>query len=165
MDAVITWIYAQGYDTRTLVTISIMATIIYAILSVLKIPIKMLTKKIVNEKLRKLANKVIILLAFAIATGAWVLLAHFWPDLFKLDISEILLSGALPVVAYAIGDGIITKQSGKTLLSEMMAALDDGKVSEEEAQNFIKTVKDSTNKNETPKMSEAEEELDNLLKQ
>ena len=63
----------QGYSLFTVVIILIMTTLVFVIIALLKKPIKALTKKIQNEKLRKLANKSIILLAFGLAVGLWFL--------------------------------------------------------------------------------------------
>lgn len=159
--SVFDFLIEQGYSLFTVVIILAMTTLVFVILTLLKKPIKALTKKIKNEKLRKLANKVIILLAFGLAVGLWFLANKLAPAHFSINGVEILLTGALPVVAYALGDGILTKSSAKAIVGTILEVTEDGKVSKEDAKTVIDKVKTEVHNNTATKTeAKAEQQPD-----
>ena len=97
------------------------------ILTLIKKPIKKITAKITNEQLRKLANKVFIAFAFSISFGAWAILHCVAPAYFDIEAVEILLTGALAVVLYALGDGVITKSKAQQLVEKITEVAEDKK--------------------------------------
>lgn len=123
---ILTYLVAN-YALYLVVTMGIIVSLTIAILTFIKKPIKKLTAKISNEKLRKLANKMFIVFAFAISTLAWVFLNVFAPAYFSLEAIEILLTGAFSIVLYAFGDGIITKSKAEQLVDTIAEVADDKK--------------------------------------
>lgn len=87
----------------------IMIALIEAILFLIKQPIKLLTKKIPNERLRKLANKVLILLAFGIALGLYVAGHAILPQYVEFEAGKVVTTGAFAIVLYALGDGVVIR--------------------------------------------------------
>lgn len=138
----------DNYNLFVVIALCIFMTIIVCILNLMKKPIKLLTGKIKNEKLRKLANKSIIILSFGLSALGWAIIHWVLPDYFDYDLVLILLNGAFPVVVYALGDGIITKDQAKQIVDKVEEIVEDGKVEKEEIKQFIK----------------AEDKLDKLLK-
>ena len=104
--------------------------IIIGLCALIKKPIKALTKRITNEKLRKFANKSIIILAYAISIGLYYLLAWLLPQYVTVDWVQITLSASLAIVAYALGDGVITKNTAKLAFDDLKEIVKDGKVDE-----------------------------------
>lgn len=149
-----------NYALYLVVVMTVMSVLIMVILKFLKKPIKVLTGKIKNEHIRKLANKTIILLSLGLATLFWWLLAHFFPDYFEVNWVEVILSGALPVVFYAIGDGVFTVKQATTVVDTIKEVVSDGSVTTDEA----KTIINGLTLEEAPTATSAEEELDKLLK-
>jgi uncharacterized membrane protein len=96
--------------------ISIVMVIIDAILvELVKIPVKMLTKKIENERMRKLANKSIILISFGLAFLINFLAALWFPDYVAYSSKFAMAEGALANVFYLLGEGVITLPQAKEL--------------------------------------------------
>ena len=93
-----------------------------------KKPIKKLTKKIPNEKLRKLANKVFILFAFGLAFLGWFILNKISIYYFPYDEIKVLLTGAFSIVIYAFGDGIVNEKTAKDLVEVVYEIAKDEKV-------------------------------------
>lgn len=126
------FLFEQHYGWFVTIFMTLLITIIGLILKLIKKPIKHFTAKIKNERIRKLVNKCIIVLSFGIATGVWFLLNHFFPKYFAIDWVQIVLSGALPVVVYAIFDGVISVDKVKNLASTIIDAAADGKITNDE---------------------------------
>jgi hypothetical protein len=97
------------------------------ILTLIKKPIKKLTAKIQGERLRKLVNKVFIAIAFGISTFAWYILNLVAPQYFSIEAVEIILTGALAIVLYALGDGVITKSKAQQLVETITDVADEKK--------------------------------------
>ena len=133
----------SNYALYLVVTMSIIVSVTIAVLSLIKIPIKKLTSKIRNERLRKLVNKVFIVIAFGISYGAWVLLNIISEYYFPLESVKILLTGAFSIVIYAFGDGVITKPKAKQLLDSIMDFADgtDGQGEKSAVEEYLKKVK------------------------
>ncbi len=74
---------------------AIMTALIFAITSVIKIPYKKLTGKIQNENTKKIANKAIIIFAFAIGFGLYFGYCHFFGMAFDLKTSVIQSMSAI----------------------------------------------------------------------
>lgn len=105
-----------NYALYMVVTMSILVSMTIGILTLIKKPIKHLTAKIPNERLRKLANKILIFIAFGISTTFWVILSLIAPSYFQVDAFQILLTGAFAIVVYSLGDGVITTPTAKKLV-------------------------------------------------
>jgi uncharacterized protein YacL len=89
-------------------------------LSLVKKPIKMLTAHISNDKFRKLSNNTIcISLAFGIAFMIWKVLNLIAVSYFPMEAITVVLTGALAVVLYALGDGVITKSTAQKLVEQI----------------------------------------------
>lgn len=108
-----------NYTLFTVITMGVIASFTIFVLSLIKKPIKLLTSKISNLKLRKFANKVFIFMAFGIATGVWFILNFVAPNYFTIEGMKVLLTGAFSVVIYSLGDGIITKSTAQKLIEEI----------------------------------------------
>ena len=118
--------FSLSYVILVVVTMGI----IIGLCALIKKPIKALTNRISNEKLRKFANKSIIILAYAISIGLYYLLAWLLPQYVTVDWVQILLSASLAIVAYALGDGVITKNTAKLAVDDLKEIVKDGKVDE-----------------------------------
>jgi hypothetical protein len=108
------------------------------LLAFIKKPIKALTGKIQNEKLRKLVNKIFIIFAFLISAAAWLGLNYFLPQYFSYQPIEVLLTGAFSVVLYAVGDGIITRDGAKKLVEEIISDTNEQKQKSEKKEKTLK---------------------------
>lgn len=126
------------YALYLVVVMSILMMLILVVLNLIKKPIKKLTSKIKSERVRKLANKSIIVLSFGIAIGVWFALNAIAPNYFKINWLEILFTGALPVVGYAVGEGLISVSTAKNLVNSIKDAADDGVIADEEAKDIAK---------------------------
>ncbi len=133
----------SNYALYLVATMSIIVSFTIAVLSLIKIPIKRLTSKIKNERLRKLINKVFIVIAFGISFGAWLLLNIISEYYFPLETVKILLTGAFSIVIYAFGDGVITKPKAKQLIDSIIDFADDkdNKQGESAVEEYLKKVK------------------------
>lgn len=109
----------QNFSLYSVVLMVVTMSIIIAFCALLKKPIKALTKKIKNEKVRKLCNKTIILMAYGISIGLYYLLAWLLPQYIVVDWAQITLSASLSIVAYALGDGVITKSTANNLVQNI----------------------------------------------
>ena len=144
------------YALYLVVVMGVLMALIVLLLNVLKKPIKKLTSKIQSERLRKFANKGIILLSFGMAVLVWWLLHHFFPQYFEFRAVDIILSGALPIVLYSFGDGVISASKARNIIDTCKDIVDDGKVEKKEAKKLVNELGEEINS--------AENELDNLLK-
>jgi hypothetical protein len=108
------------------------------ILTLIKKPIKKLTAKIPNEKVRKLANKMFIVFAFGFSFIAWFVLNLVAPSYFSLEGIEVLLTGAFSIVLYALGDGVITKSKAQQLVDTIAEVADDKKADEKKSEKVEK---------------------------
>ena len=111
----------KNYSLYMVVTMGGIITITIALLSLIKKPIKALTKKIPNEKARKLSNNIVcITLAFLLSATCWYALSLASAKYFSCNEIEALLTGAFSVVLYAVGDGVITRSSAKHIVEEII---------------------------------------------
>ena len=108
-----------NYALYMVVTMGIIVSLTIGVLHFVKKPIKKITAKIPNEKLRKLANKMFIILAFAFSAVSWIALKLISPAYFSCEALEILLTGAFAIVLYAFGDGIVTKSTAEKFIDEI----------------------------------------------
>ncbi len=139
----------SNYALYLVVTMSIIVSFTICVLTFIKKPIKTLTSKITNEKLRKFANKIFIVMAFTISFVAWFALNKFFPQYFNLEAVQVLLTGAFSIVVYALGDGIVTKSQAAQLVDAIVEVAEDKKntkaeteVKEESAiKEYLKKVK------------------------
>lgn len=142
------WTYiVANYALYVVVVMGTIVALITCVLNLLKKPIKAVTKKIENEKLRKFANKVIILLSFGLSVLLWYLLNLVLPNYFGFEFTSIMITGALPVVVYALGDGIITKSQAKLLADTVIEIVEDKKVTKQEQKQVVNKLDDLLNQN------------------
>ena len=120
------------YALYLVVMMGVLIAITNTILMFAKKPIKLLTGKIKNEKIRKLANKILILLAFAFSCLSWFVLSKISSYYFPFDEIKVLLTGAFSTVIYAFGDGIITKSQANELVESVKEIAKDEKVDDNE---------------------------------
>ena len=106
----------DNYALYMVVTMGVIIMVINTILMLVKKPIKKLTAKITNEKLRKLANKMFIAFAFGLSALAWFVLSKAWNKYFDFEQINVLLTGAFSIVIYALGDGIINSSKAVELI-------------------------------------------------
>ncbi len=120
----------ENFSLFYVILMVVTMAIIIGLCALIKKPIKALTKRITNEKLRKLANKIIIVMAYGISIGLYYLLAWLLPQYITVDWVQITLSASLAIVAYALGDGVITKNTAKLAVDDLKEIVKDGKVDE-----------------------------------
>lgn len=132
--------FFSNYDLYMAITLSVLMAVVILILNFVKKPIKALTSKIENERLRKLANKSIIVLSFALAVLFWFILSKVMPTKFDFSMKNILISGAFPIVGYAVGEGIITTQKASEINGKIKNTVKDGKVTKEEVKDLAQEV-------------------------
>lgn len=128
----------DNYALYLVVMMGLLIAIINTVLMLVKKPIKLLTNKIENEKLRKFANKVFIVFAFGFSALAWWGLSALSAEYFPFDEIKVLLTGAFSIVIYALGDGIVNGSQAKTLIDSTIEIAEDGKLDEEEKQTATK---------------------------
>lgn len=132
----------SNYALYLVVTMSIIISLTIGLLTLIKKPIKKVTSKINNEKLRKLANKMFIIFAFAISATAWVILNVIAPLYFPIQAIEILLTGAFSIVIYSLGDGIITKSSAQQMIEKIKEIENDETETSTKTENAKDPVKE-----------------------
>lgn len=116
-----------NYALYLVVTMSIIISLTISLITLIKKPVKCLTGKIKNPKLKALANKVFILFAFAISGAFWVALHIVCPQYFSVDSIQILLTGAFSIVLYAFGDGVLTKPKTQQIIDTITDFAEDKK--------------------------------------
>ena len=126
INSILTYL-TSNYALYLVATMGVIISFTIGILTLIKKPIKKLTAKIANEKVRKLANKMFIVFAFAFSFIAWFVLNLVAPSYFSLEAIEVLLTGAFSIVLYALGDGVITKSKAQQLVDTIAEVADDKK--------------------------------------
>lgn len=122
-------LFYANYSLSTVILMVCIMGAIYGLVHLLKKPIKMLTSKYIkDEKMRKLANKSIILLAYIVSIAIWFVLNLVMPTIVKIDWVQIFLTGSSAVVAHALVDGVITKDKAKEALKSLDKITEDGKL-------------------------------------
>ena len=124
----------------------VMVILVTGILQLIKLPVKCLTKKIKNDTLRKLVNKVFILMAFGLAFGLYYLGSVILPQFVAYSALESIITGAFSVVIYALGEGILKKDSVKVLKETIVEITEDGKVTKDEVKSAYEKFKEELNK-------------------
>jgi len=145
---IISYILAN-YGLLTVI-ISVLVTIV---LQLIKTPLKKLTAKIKNDRLRKLVNKLFILISYGIAFGIYYIGRSWIPTLFSnINIAEYApIAASFSIVIYALFEGIITKKKAKDIL-------EDGNISKDEIIDIVKSSKNNqTNPNVTIVTKKAKE--------
>ena len=117
-----------NYGLYLVVMMGVIIMVTNTILMFVKKPIKKLTAKIQNEKLRKLANKMVILFAFGLSALMWFVLNKISAHYFPFDEIKVLLTGAFSIVIHAFGDGIINKTQAKEIIETVEEIVADGKI-------------------------------------
>lgn len=139
----------------------IMVALTSAIVELLKIPYKKLTAKIKNERIRKLANKFIIILGFGISFGLRYLGSIWLSKYISFDANLAFVEGAFSNVLYAIGEGIITSDKAKSIATDITTAASDGIVSTSEASDIVSKITDTGEDTETA--AKAKKEFDEII--
>ena len=146
----------QYYALYLVIVMGIITTLIVTILKFAKIPFKKLTLKIANETQRRIINRTVIFItSFGLSFGFWFLLNWIAPNYFTVDYLQILLNGALPIVAYAYAEGWIDAKKAKSLVETVVDKISDGELTKDEVKDTVKELNTSLN---------AEQELKKLLK-
>lgn len=132
-----------NYALYLVVAMGIISSFTIAILALIKMPIKKLTAKIRNDRLRKLTNKIFIVFAFAISFALWFVLNVVAPNYFPIDAVEVICTGAFSVVIYALGDGVFTKSKAQQLVDSIKDFAEDEKKkkSDSAVAEYLKKVK------------------------
>jgi hypothetical protein len=120
----------EHYALYMVVMMGCLIMITNTILMLVKKPIKCLTSKIHNEKLRKLANKMFILFAFGLSALAWFVLNKISAQYFPFEETTVLLTGAFSIVIYALGDGIINVKQAKEIVENTVVEIVEEKSEE-----------------------------------
>lgn len=131
-----------NYALYMVITMSVIISLTIALLTLIKKPIKKLTAKISNERLRKLTNKMFIIFAFGISGAFWLTLHLVAPAYFSAQAIEVLITGAFSIVVYALGDGVITKPTAENLIEEIKE-IDEKATEEKPKQNTEEKPKDA----------------------
>lgn len=118
-----------NYSLYMVVTMSVIMSITIGLLTIIKKPIKCLTGKISNERLRHLVNKIFIIMAFGISAMIWFALGMISPEYFTFEPFNAFLTGALSVVLYALFDGVITHKTANELIEDIIVDMDNTKSS------------------------------------
>ena len=146
IEDILKWV-GEKYGWIALVSVALISILV----EFSKIPIKALTKKIPNERARKLANKSIIFLSFGFAFLIEWLEGKYLPKYTTYNPAMAIIEGAFSNLIYALSEGIITKSKAK----ESVGSLDLDKV--QTAEDMVAIVKASSNVyNNTPQKSETE---------
>lgn len=96
---------------------AIMSVIVSLLVEGIKIPIKLLTKKIQNEQLRKLANKSIIMITFGLGFLIDYLGSVILPKYVAFDSLVAVIIGLLSVVLYSFFEGIIPMKAAEKAIT------------------------------------------------
>ena len=134
IEDILKWV-GEKYGWIALVSVALISILV----EFSKIPIKALTKKIPNERVRKLANKSIIFLSFGFAFLIEWIGGKFLPKYTAYNPAMAIIEGAFSNLIYALSEGIITKSKAK----EAVGSLDLGKV--QSAEDMVAIVKASSN--------------------
>ena len=130
------------------ITIWIMAVIVFAITFLLKLPIKVLSKKAKNEQCRKAINSVILIIPFAIG-----MLVEWLYDTFIMkgvfDYVTGFLVGGQSIALYGVVErffGVKVEnpyetEEGKKVLEQVEEITEDGTVTADEIQDFLNNIK------------------------
>lgn len=116
-----------NYALYLVVTMSIIISLTISLITLIKKPVKCLTGKIKNPKLKALANKVFIVFAFAFSGAFWVALHFISPQYFSIDTIQIILTGAFAIVLYALGDGVLTKPKTQQIIDTIADFVEENK--------------------------------------
>ena len=122
----------SNYGLFTAIVMGIITSLTMLLLTLLKKPIKCLTKKIKNERIRKLVNKQFVIYAFGISAGLWYCLSLFAKQYFAFEPLYVFITGALSVVLHQLADGVITNTTAKQLLDIVDDVASDGTVDEQD---------------------------------
>ena len=127
----------------------VMGVLIFILTELIKIPYKkFLTSKITEEKYRKLANTVILLLPFILAS---IMLCVYWYKTYQaFDVVQVIKLATLPVTIYAFLEQVTSGRIKNPYNSE------DG----EQVINAIESIKDNAKKSDK---TEANKETDKLI--
>lgn len=116
-----------NYALYMVVTMSLIISLTICLLTFIKKPIKKLTSKIENERLRKLSNKTLIVIAFGLSAIIWLFLHLIMPKYFDFELQSVLISAAFSIVVHALGDGVITQGAAKNLINEIIVDVSENK--------------------------------------
>lgn len=124
----------------------IMVGVVTGLVEVLKIPIKKLTAKITNEKLRKLANKSIIILTFGLSFLLDYLGSVVLPQYMTFTPTISFVEGAVSNLVYALAEGLISVKDATTIAEKVKKTASDGKVTADEAKSVVTDISKDTDK-------------------
>lgn len=124
-----------NYALYMVVTMSIIISLTISLITLIKKPVKKLTGKISDERIRKFANKIFIVFAFAISGACWVSLHFAFPEYFSIDIISILFTGASSIVVYALADGVVTKSKAQQIVETIKDFAEEEKEKKSDTKN------------------------------
>lgn len=147
----------QHYELYLVIFMGVVTAIIMTVINYGKKPLKKLTAKIPNNKIRGVVNaSVIIVCSYLFAIGLWYLLAWLLPQYFWVDYKVIFLNGSLPIVTYALGEKLVTKDKAIQTITDIQ----QNEFNKETAKKTVKELSETL----TAEKTDAEEELNKLLK-
>lgn len=132
----------NNYGWITLIMVGLVAGLV----EILKLPYKKLTSKISNERIRKLANKFIILFSFGIAFLIRYLGSIWLSQFITFEPVLALCEGSFANIIYALSEGIISNSSVKTLSNTIKDVADDGVIDDAEIDKVKSEVDKATKK-------------------
>jgi hypothetical protein len=97
----------------------VMTVLVCGLMELVKWPVKKLTAKIQNERIRKLANKSIILLSFGLAFLLEYVAHAIIPQYVSFSSAAALAEGAFANVLYLLGEGVITPEKAKAVVTQI----------------------------------------------
>ncbi len=124
----------------------IMVGVVTGLVEILKIPIKKLTVKIKNEKLRKLANKSIIVLTFGLSFLLDYLGSVVLPQYMTFTPTISFVEGAVSNLVYALTEGLISVKDATTIAGKVKDTASDRKVTADEAKSVVTDISKDTDK-------------------
>lgn len=124
----------------------IMVGVVTGLVEVLKIPIKKLTAKITNEKLRKLANKSIIILTFGLSFLLDYLGSVVLPQYMTFTPTISFVEGAVSNLVYALAEGLISVKDATAIATKVKDTASDGKITGNEAKSVVSDISSDTDK-------------------
>lgn len=133
----------------------VLVVIIAIFIQCVKTPYKKyVTSKIQDEGMRKLANKVIIVVGFGIAILIQWLTSLIFPDEVEFNVAIALIDGLASNVLYLLGEGVINKTQAVKIINAFLNK--DVEVTDEQPTEDTGTSVDTTNKSEITTIPEVE---------
>lgn len=134
-----------NYSLYLVVTMGIIISLTILLTNLFKKVVKKLTNKIPSDKIRTIVNKIFIFVAFGISALAWFVLSKTLNEYFKFEPIVVLLTGALSIVIYELGN--LSTSKTKQLLNNVLKIVEDKKIDEND-NTALKELYEALGKNE-----------------